>query len=654
MDVVHGAQAVPRFALKIFLAVTVLLMPLPAAFAAGDNAYLQALEAKAHGLKLSHSRYWHLLLHYQDNLIAPGVTSTITSPWFFNAPRGRTRPKAELDATLKAFFSAKPLQPRDEPARCVFIARYTWLDSKLHFDEKRLPQPPCKAFHQWMSRLDPKSVSVVFPNAYMNSPASMFGHTLLRIDAKGQTRGTRLLAYAVNYAANTEEDNGLVFAVKGIFGGYPGTFGLFPYYKKVKQYSRIENRDIWSYRLNFDHAEIQRMLRHLWELKGAKSPYYFFTRNCSYELLTLLETGRPGLRLNREFPAWVIPTDTLRVLRSQPGLISRVEYRPSRQTVLTAHYDQLTAQDQALAVALGIGSLQPDAARAARRPAMQRARTLQVGYGLAEYRYRSGDLTRKAFLPRAQRLLAARSDTGVSGDIFEPPPRPPVDPSRGHDTARLSVGSVVENGTMSLDLRIRPAYHDLLDPRGGYKAGGEVMFADLDLRYAPSRNKLRFHHFTAIDVRSIAPRTPLYKPLSWQVQTGVRRAPAQPLFDGDGGDPVFYLQGGPGLAYGRLSRVTVYGFALGSLDAGPGLHRDVRPGAGLAFGLLGHAMRGLNFKATVSGLAFPGARDKRQLRASVGGQWQITQNNGVRVTIRFTDTQRFDYFTTEVSWRWYF
>ena len=46
-------------------------------------------------------------------------------------------------------------------------------------------------------------------------------------------------------------------------------------------------------------AEIDFLLMHLWELREAEAPYYFFTRNCSYELLRLLEVAVPELDASR-------------------------------------------------------------------------------------------------------------------------------------------------------------------------------------------------------------------------------------------------------------------------------------------------------------------------------------------------------------------
>ena len=84
----------------------------------------------------------------------------------------------------------------------------------------------------------------------------MYGHTLLRIDARDQDERTRLLAYAFNSAAAVQEPNGLTFAVQGLLGGYPGTFSVLPYYVKVREYTDLENRDLWEYELALETHEV--------------------------------------------------------------------------------------------------------------------------------------------------------------------------------------------------------------------------------------------------------------------------------------------------------------------------------------------------------------------------------------------------------------
>ncbi|HAU15905.1 MAG TPA: hypothetical protein DCS92_19455, partial [Gammaproteobacteria bacterium] len=108
-----------------------------------------------------------------------------------------------------------------------------------------------------------------------------------------------------------------------------------------KEYSRIENRDLWEYNLNLTPAETRTMISHLWELRDVIFDYYFFDENCSYRLLELLEVARPGTSLRDEFGARAIPIDTVRAV-IDGGFVASVTYRPSVATQLEHDVNQLS------------------------------------------------------------------------------------------------------------------------------------------------------------------------------------------------------------------------------------------------------------------------------------------------------------------------
>ena len=175
-------------------------------------------------------------------------------------PRRQRRepPDAELAATLKALYASPSLG--DKHAQCVYPARTRWLRQQLQLDD--LPQPQCGEYDNWYRDINPHSAVLVFPAAYLNSPSSMFGHTLLRIDQADVTsNNTALLSYALNFGAYIEGmDNSILYAWKGLMGGYPGLFALVPYREKLAEYSRLENRDLWEYKLNLTPEETGRMV----------------------------------------------------------------------------------------------------------------------------------------------------------------------------------------------------------------------------------------------------------------------------------------------------------------------------------------------------------------------------------------------------------
>jgi len=223
--------------------------------------------------------------HYRaSGLVQKGFTSSVDDAHFFYAPDGKTSPQHELDATLAAFFTTQATG--NEHALCRFPARFNWLAEHLQINTGRLPAVNCSDYAAWRGLIHAESVTMVFPTYQLNSPSSMFGHTLLRLDPADDENWSDWLSYAVNFGANiTNSDNSMSYAWKGLTGGYPGQFIVTPYFKKIQEYNRIEHRVIWEYKLNLSVAETQIMINHLWELKTINFDYYFYDENCSYRLL---------------------------------------------------------------------------------------------------------------------------------------------------------------------------------------------------------------------------------------------------------------------------------------------------------------------------------------------------------------------------------
>lgn len=559
----------------------VLLLVSPAALAV-DNPYLAELIAQAHARKLADRPEWRNLLHYKPYPYWFGVRSLADDPAFFNAPDGKTNPQAELDATLAAFFSDRVETDKQQNPQCQFIARYGWLKSELGFDPQRLPQHECKRYEEWRATLNPQDVTLVFPSAYINSPASMYGHTLLRIDARDQDERTRLLAYSISYAAGTNETSGLIFAAKGLFGGYPGVFSVTPYYMKVREYSDLENRDVWEYRLNLTPDEMDKVIKHVWELQPTHFDYYFLDENCSYHLLAVLDVARPGLNTTDQFRWWAIPSDTVRAVVEIPGMLREVVYRPASSTLIRYRAGLLTDAQRKLAQALAAGKLALDAAELKALPPAVQASVLELAFEYANYRRIGGD--KKVTEGQLRDLLVARSRIDLPSSV-PPPPMPQTRPDQGHKTARVGLGGGVRDGDSYGEFRMRTAYHDLLDDDRGYTRGAQLQFADLAVRKYASEDELRLERFLPIDIMSITPRDDFFRPMSWKVNVGWARKRMS-----DGREPlVARLNFGYGMAWDLgMGGVPVIGYGLmeAAIEGSRDFDNGYALGAGPTLGLL--------------------------------------------------------------------
>jgi hypothetical protein len=538
---------------------------------------------------LARSPEWIALGHWRRGLGGRGWESLADQADFFLAPEGKRDPAAELSATIAAFHSPPQTRVRlGLHPQCAFPARFAWLLEALGDAARDLPRVPCPELAAWRADLGPVAgVSLIFPEAYMNNPASMFGHTLLRLDrAPPDSSEDRrdLLAYAVNFAADTGDDGGALFAVKGLTGFYAGTFTLWPYYEKVQQYGDWESRDIWEYRLSLAPAEIERLLLHVFELRKVRFDYFFFDENCSYQLLGLLEVARPGLALRDRFHGWAIPADTVRVVLAEAGLATEPSWRPSAATRIAARGRTLEPASLRLARELAAGVRTPDDPAVAGLPDPERASLLLLAYDLLRLGAKAE--TADADRPRSLALLRARQRTGVRGDPVPAARRPSVSPDTGHRPARVRLGAGVRDERAFVELRARPAFHDLLDPPGGYLRGAEIDFLDVAVRVYPGHGDVDLHALTLVEIVSLAPRNALFRPVSWRVRTGLTSRLA-PRAGGGFGDAWFWdLSGGAGLAAALGERLLAYAFAEAQAETSPRLSPALAVGPGASAGLL--------------------------------------------------------------------
>ncbi len=634
------------FRVGLLLVLGVLCIPAPT-FAAVD-AYLQELIAQAHAAKLAADPEWLALVHYRANLIFPGVTGQADDPDFYLAGDGKTDPGEELDATLRAFFAPAVVETDTvQHPQCRFIARYEWLKHSLHFDPHRLQPQTCERFRKWRAALNASALTLVFPSAYINNPSSMFGHTLLRVDAPNQDERTRLLAYAVNYAVGSTTDNGMIFTLKSLVGAYPGLFSISPYYVKVKEYSDMENRDIWEYRLNFTQEEIDRLLQHAWELGPTRFDYYFFDENCAYYLLSLFDVARPSLALTDGFRGWVIPVDTVRRVVEQSGMLAEVVYRPSNNTRLRDRLAHMSGAERRSVMHLAEGEPQESVLRG--MPAAQQAGLLEGAYALVRYQDSAGLRKHSTAARLSRELLLARSRLPARNTEVEPPV-PAVRPDQGHKTRRLALGLGRRDGRNFQSLAIRPAYNDLLDPGGGYTNGAQINFMDISLRHYQGSGSVELEKLSLVDIYSLSPRDDFFKPVSWKINTGIARTRRR---DGEH-VAVYHTNGGAGLALGNWHSAVAYAFVEGTLDIGNQLQNNFSLGAGPSVGLFMQPRSAwkLNLFARLQDFAMGDKHSESEV--SLAQSVSFGRQHALRLTLSDRRERGAEWHAAALDWHWYF
>ncbi len=509
---------------------------------------------------------WLALVHYRPRVFG-GYQSSIDSDTFFLAENGKTDPFAELRATVNLFNNPAG----ENEKKCLFPARYLFLKQRGLI---QADFPVCTEYEQFRKDLNPAGVTLIYTDAYMNNPSSLFGHTLMRIDIpEGKTQ---LVSHGMNYGAYVDEKTaGLLYAVYGLTGGYWGGFTVKPYYQIINMYNNMENRDIWEYSLNFTSAERDFFVAHLWEAGHTQTRYYFFTKNCSYLLMEVMDAVRPSLKLSDDFPVQTIPLDTVKAVNKRPTFVKKANYRPSRQRRIAYRYDQMTSSERRALIAY---LQEDDTARLEALSESSRAAVLDTAYEYIQYQWIKQDIPLKEYRQKSFEVLRARRNINqASSEVIVPG----ENPINAHDSMRTSFSFGSNRGQIFEEIGWRAAYHALVENPYGLLRGAEINFLDTVIRYTPQTQQLHLQDLTLVKISSMAPYNALFHPISYQIDTGIlRKWDAKKNKEGT----VYRLSGGSGLTFNPLNNLYVYGLIHTRAEYGGGFYRHP---FGLSLGMTG-------------------------------------------------------------------
>ncbi|OAD19577.1 hypothetical protein THIOM_004778 [Candidatus Thiomargarita nelsonii] len=188
----------------------------------------------------------------------------------------------------------------------------------------------------------------------MGNPASTFGHALLKLNTDSTDDQFGLFDLTLNYGALVpENENTLVYVVRGLGGGYEAGFSDKYFYTQDMVYSHTEQRDMWEYKLILSDEKRMLLIFHIWEIVGHKFAYYFLDKNCAYRLAELLEFVIDEELLGNVL-LWYVPVELFhrlnyidKVRHESIGkkLIQSVRFIPSTQRKLYHKLNFLTREE---------------------------------------------------------------------------------------------------------------------------------------------------------------------------------------------------------------------------------------------------------------------------------------------------------------------
>lgn len=464
--------------------------------------------------QLAKEAQWLNLLHYDQNFWGDTYTRADKMS-FFLSPLGDENEYQELITTIEKFSS----QNRFEFI-CKFPARYKFLKNHGVLQQNFNWQTACPKLSFFRDQLKAKSISMIFSSYYVNTPASAFGHTLLRFNkSSAEKNGYELLDRAINYAATVTTSNSLIYAVLGMTGGFFGEFSMLPYFYKLREYNDYESRDLWSYELDFNEKEIMMLIDHLWEMKQTLFRYYYATENCSYYMLALLDVIRPELKFLENSKTYIIPGDTILALEKEPGLIKKVGYRPSSRNKMYQRYLDLSKDEKKAFKSEDVTGLSPK----------KQARVIDALIENYDFKYSYKVLTNDPeFAEKKRQLLIKRSKLNFKpAEVkIEPPMNEAPHNAHGSTRVRMYAGDHQQWGSL-YGIELRYALHDKSDPPLGYSSKMEIDFGRIAASFTgldyqgEDRKRVILEGFDLVRVASHSPWTRFFKDFSWEFRAGL-------------------------------------------------------------------------------------------------------------------------------------
>ncbi|WP_368678625.1 DUF4105 domain-containing protein [Acinetobacter lactucae] len=612
------------------------------AYSADINPTIQKYWSIAEQQNLDQDITWQRLMYANKN-----QKSEVTYSGYFLSKNGKNNLKEELKTDISALFM--PAQD-NQSIRCKFPARSQWLIQKVGIQENELPQVKCSEFENWIGQIKPYKATLIYATDFMGNPSSMFGHTLLRLDPKDQQQ-LNLVSYAVNYAATVAGNDNWSYAWKGLTGQYPGEYSLMPYYRKVKEYGDFESRDLWEYELNLTPEETRFLVSHIWEMQHVSFPYYFVSDNCAYRLLGLVDLVKPESNLQEKFTYASIPMETIKSMQQQ-GLTKAPVYRPALETQLLAQAHQHGASLAKVAHQITMLPTQQSSQILKSFSEQDQAKILEMAYDDLYLQFISRKIEESVAQPQLRQLLALRSQIDLDKQRQEPK-RPAKEPTQGHNARNFSVKSGEVQGDKFIELGHRQAYHDLIDPQGGYRAGTQLLFLNGNAQWRDDHLKLE--RLDLLEVNSYNPIQPFKTPLSWGFNLGWRQ---EAIHDGSfnedkqHGVASFNAQVGYSLA-DYEHRHICYGQLQSYVQTGSNLDKGWRVGIGPTLGCMNQWFERFN---SVVQIELPYWEDQNQWNFRVNTQWQyvINRNNAVRLNWDYEQQNHQDWMKSSLGYVWFF
>jgi len=427
---------------------------------------------------------------------------------------------------------------------------------------------------------------------------------------------------------------------------------MLPYYVKIKEYSDLENRDIWEYYLDLNNEETYQMVLHILELRDIYSDYYFLDENCSFNILFLLESGRPSLHLVDYY--WdrlgygVIPLDTVYIVRNS-GIVSKVNYRPSPVNQIRHLASKLDEDQQQTAKSIAINGFSAENIDSSQISTEKKQQILELAAEYLKYRYSRMELTQEIFqeqyLRLANEMINVKGDSKKQIDIPEPEP-----PESNHRPAKIDFGLGYREESFFGEISLRPAYRDLLELVNSHYDAAQVKLLEVIGRYYEKGSRLKLQEATILNIVSLSAKDIFFYPVSWKLLAGFE----QNLFQNGDEDIVFRFNAGGGWTFSNPLWGLFYALMEADMKLSDRFKDNIVLGPGVTLGFIKRIMKNWSIGLQGQSIFYELGENYELYRFGFDQRFEITKDSAVFLNFGIERADTETRTELKIGWSYYF
>lgn len=425
---------------------------------------------------------WEKLIHHKNN------ENQIKSKEFYLSVNSNVLPQEELKITKELLKSKDGFK-----IACTFPARYKFIKSNF----KNIPEFDlnyCTELNEYLNSYPKDKLSIVFTSEYTNNPSSAFGHIMLLFSNDNEPFE---VGDVVHFAAKTSnEDNFFKYSYKGMTGAYNGYFIREPFFKKIYEYNTLEQRYMYIYTLDLTKEEIKLILFHLYELRKATFKYFFLDGNCASQTTDLL---RVILDIDISKSLYYLPIKTVEDLEKK--VIEENRFIPliNKLNLLIQNmsFEEKKEFNRIIETNENINKNTPDI--------VKEALVIHTTFNFRRFHN---------VYKNYENVMSQNFEKSNIQDNS-------LDPLMKTKPSNLGIGYFTNENNHYLNIEYRPLFINLYDIQNNdlQESQIETFTTEFFINY----KTIKLNTLDIIDIKSFPLQLDYYKPLSWNVYSGLNR-----------------------------------------------------------------------------------------------------------------------------------